>query len=61
MNLLMKMKRMVPLILELNNDRTTRSKSFEYMTKLIGSTPNNTGRLSPEIVVPSKDFEVLKI
>ena len=52
---------MVPLILELNNDRTARSKSFEYMTKLIGSTPNNTGRLSPEIVVPSKDFEVLKI
>ena len=52
---------MVPLILELNNDRTTRSKSFEYMTKLIGSTPNNAGRLNPEIAVPSKHFEDLKI
>ena len=38
----------------INDDRTTTSKCFEYMTKLIGSTPNNGGRLNAEIVVTLK-------
>ena len=35
----------------INNNKTTTSKSFEYKTKLIGSTPNNNSRLNAEVVV----------
>ena len=38
----------------INNNKTTISKSFEYKTKLIGSTPNNDSRLDAEVVVPLK-------
>ena len=37
-----------------NNKKATISKSFEYNTKIIGSTPGNTNRLSVEIVAPLK-------
>ena len=37
-----------------NKTTTTTSKSFEYRTKLIGSTPNNNSRLDAEVVVPLK-------
>ena len=33
-----------------------KSKSFDYKTKLIGSTPNNDSRLDAEVVVPLKYF-----
>ena len=32
----------------INNYKTTASKSFEYKTKLIGSTPDNASRLNTE-------------
>ena len=35
-----------------NNEKTTTTKSFEYKTKIIGSTPNNNNRLNAEVVVP---------
>ena len=38
----------------INNNKTTTSKSFEYKTKLNGSTPNNDNRLDAEVVVPLK-------
>ena len=38
----------------INNSKTTTSKSFEYKTKLIESTPNNDYRLDTEVVVPLK-------
>ena len=38
----------------INNNKTTTSKSFEYKTKLNGSTPNNDSRLDAEVVVPLK-------
>ena len=38
----------------INNSNTTSSKSFEYKTKIIGSTPNNNSRLDGEVVVPLK-------
>ena len=38
----------------LSNSKTTTTKSFEYKTKLIGSTPNNNSRLDAEVVVPLK-------
>ena len=38
----------------INNNKTTTSKSFEYETKLNGSTPNNDNRLDAEVVVPLK-------
>ena len=34
----------------INNYKTTTSKSFEYKTKLIGSTPDNASRLNTENV-----------
>ena len=34
-----------------NNEKTATSKSFEYKTKLIGSTPDNNSRLDAEVVV----------
>ena len=39
----------------INNNKTIASKSFEYKTKLIGSTPdNNNNTLNAEVVVPLK-------
>ena len=36
-----------------NNNNTITSKSFEYKTKLIGSTPN-VEVVDPELIVPLK-------
>ena len=38
----------------LNNNKTIRSTSFEYKTKLIGSTPGNNNILNAEVVIPLK-------
>ena len=38
----------------INNNKTARSKSFEYNRKLIESTPNNNSRLNAKVVVPFK-------
>ena len=38
----------------INNNKIIRSKSFEYKTKKIGSTPNNNNILDTEVVVPLK-------
>ena len=39
----------------MNNNKTIASKSFEYETKLIGSTPdNNNNTLNAEVMVPLK-------
>ena len=38
----------------INNNKTMTSKSFEYKTKLIGSTPNDNNTLNADIVVPLK-------
>ena len=38
----------------INNNKTIRSKSFEYKTKLIGSTPSDNNILDTEVVVPLK-------
>ena len=35
-------------------NKTTKSKSFEYKTKLLGSTPANANRLDEDIVVSFK-------
>ena len=35
-------------------NKTTTSKSFEYKTKIVGSTPFNNSRLDAEVAVPSK-------
>ena len=40
----------------INNNKTTRSKSFECKDNLIGSTPDNDGRLDVEVVVPLKNL-----
>ena len=37
-----------------NNNETTKSKSFEYNTKIIGIESNNTSRLDAEAVIPLK-------
>ena len=39
---------------KINNNKTTTSKSFEYMTKIIGSAPADNSRLDSEVVVPLK-------
>ena len=39
---------------KINNNKTTLNKSFEYKTKLIGSTPNDHTTLNAEVVVPLK-------
>ena len=39
---------------KINNNKTITSSSFEYKTKLIGSTRDNASKLNPEIVVPLK-------
>ena len=36
----------------INNNKTTTSKSFEYNTKRIGSTPDNNSTLDKEVAVP---------
>ena len=36
------------------NKKTIKTKSFEYKTKIIGSTPDNANRLNPKVVVPLK-------
>ena len=38
----------------INNNKTITSKSFEYKTKLTGSTSNNNNLLDAEVVVPFK-------
>ena len=35
----------------MKNSKTTTSKSFEYKTKIIGSTPNDNSILDAEVVV----------
>ena len=40
----------------INNNKIITSKSFEYETKLIGSTPNDNNTLNAEVIVPSKHF-----
>ena len=39
---------------KINNNKITASKSFEYKTKIIGSTPNNNNILDAEAVAPIK-------
>ena len=41
---------------KINNNKTIASKSFEYKTKLIGSTPNDNNTLNVEVVVPLKNL-----
>ena len=36
------------------NNKIKASKSFEYKTKIIGSTPNNNNILDAEVVAPIK-------
>ena len=38
----------------INSDKTITSKSFEYKTKLIGSTANDNNTVNTEVVVPLK-------
>ena len=38
----------------INENKTIRSKSFEYKTKLIGSTPGNNHLINAEVFVPLK-------
>ena len=37
-----------------NSNKTTTIKSFKYMTKIIGSTPNSGEILNAEVVLPLK-------
>ena len=37
-----------------NSNKTVTSKSFEYKTKILGSTPADNSRLETEFVVPLK-------
>ena len=41
---------------KINNNKTIASKSFEYKTKMIGRTPDNTNTLDTEIVFRLKYF-----
>ena len=38
------------------NNKTTTTKSFEYKTKITGSTPADNSRLDAEAVVPLQYF-----
>ena len=38
----------------LNKNKTTASKCFEYVTKIIGTTSNNNNIFDTEVVVPLK-------
>ena len=42
------------VINRINKNKIIRSKSFEYKTKLIGSTPNNNNTLDTDVVIPLK-------
>ena len=42
------------IILIINNNKTITSKSFEYKTKVTGSTPDDNNILDAEFVVPLK-------
>ena len=44
--------------IKINNNKTIKSKSFEYKTKLIGSTPNENNKLNAEVVVPLKYLSI---
>ena len=37
---------------EINNNKTTTSKFFEYKTKTIGSTSNDNNIIDAEVIVP---------
>ena len=39
---------------KINNNKSVKSKSFEFKTKLIRRTPNNNDTLDVEVVVPLK-------
>ena len=39
---------------KINNNKTIKSKFFEYKIKLIERTPKNNNILDPEVVVPLK-------
>ena len=39
---------------KINNDKTITSKSFEYKTRIIGSTPNDNNTLNTKVAVPLK-------
>ena len=46
------MKLMIDNVDKINNNKITASKSFEYKTRIIRSTPNNNNILDAEVVVP---------
>ena len=46
------MRKMKMIII--TDNKTIRSKSFKYKTKIIGSRPDNKNRLNAEVVVPLK-------
>ena len=39
---------------KINSNKTTTRRSFDYKTKMIGSTPANNNKLDAEAVVPLK-------
>ena len=39
---------------KVNNNKSTKTRSFKYKTKIIGNTPNNASRLNAELAVPLK-------
>ena len=40
-----------------NNNKSTKTKSFKYKTKIIGNAPNNASRLNAELAVSFKIFK----
>ena len=38
----------------INNNKTTKSKSFKYKTRTIGSSSNNNSRLNAKVLAPLK-------
>ena len=42
----------------INNNKTKKSKSFEYSTKIIRSTPKDYNTLDTEVVVPLKYLSI---
>ena len=45
---------LMKLLLIIGKNKTTKTESFEYKTKIIGSTSHNNNRLDAEVVVPLK-------
>ena len=43
---------------KISNNKSIASKSFEYKTKMIGSTSNNNNILDAEVVVPLKYLNI---